>query len=192
MSAPGGRRYDRSMVEVVVLVGIWVVTIVAMIQVISKAGYSPWWILLPVSIAALMVGVLAVLIHDSYRIGFLDEFNLDQYVEQVVWLTRLLYLDILVNFVMFLVFAFADWPVLRAARGHIPVIVPGHGRRSYPAPGTPGAEPATGSHAPGWYKSGAVGAGEQSYWDGSAWTARRQWKDHEWVDVPLPAQAPPA
>jgi hypothetical protein len=43
---------------------------------------------------------------------------------------------------------------------------------------------------PGWQRSGAVGAGEQSYWDGSAWTARRRWHNNAWVDLPVEATAP--
>jgi uncharacterized membrane protein YhaH (DUF805 family) len=60
-------------VVALVYLAIAVVSIVAWVKILSKAGYSGWWIL---------VGVVPVL-----------------------------------NVVMFLVFAFSDWPVLRAARG---------------------------------------------------------------------------
>ena len=60
-------------VLLVIYVAVAVVAITAWIKIISKAGYSGWWVL----------------------IAFVP----------------------IANVVMFLVFAFSDWPVLRQARG---------------------------------------------------------------------------
>jgi hypothetical protein len=37
----------------------------------------------------------------------------------------------------------------------------------------------------GWFPSGALGSGEQSYWDGTQWTARRCWRNEMWINQPL-------
>ena len=52
------------------------------------------------------------------------------------------------------------------------------------------ATPNVEGQAPGWYKSGTVGAGEQSYWDGSAWAARRRWSGGDWVEIPMAPVGP--
>ena len=60
-------------VLILVYVAIAVVSIVAWVKILNKAGYSGWWVL---------IGLVPI-----------------------------------ANIVMFLVFAFSDWPVLQQARG---------------------------------------------------------------------------
>lgn len=64
------------LVLVVVYVAIAVVAVVAWVKIITKAGYSGWWVL---------IGLVPI-----------------------------------ANIVMFLVFAFSDWPALRTARAQLP------------------------------------------------------------------------
>ena len=71
-------------VLVLVYIAIAVVAIVAWVKIITKAGYSGWWVL---------IGLVPI-----------------------------------ANIVMFLVFAFSDWPALQQARGQA-----GY----YPPPGPP-------------------------------------------------------
>ena len=185
-----------------------VLTIVAMIQIITKAGYSPWWILLPLSLPVLWIITWAVLFNDystpivTGAFGGFTLFGLSSSgtVQTLVDLTEV---DVLLNWLMFLVFAFSAWPAVQAARGRMPVSPPGGGRGGGFQPAVPGAPgpggvapsarqmPPAEGHAPGWYVSGPVGAGEQSYWDGAAWTARRKWQSNAWVDLPPPAPVEP-
>jgi hypothetical protein len=39
----------------------------------------------------------------------------------------------------------------------------------------------------GWHPTGSVGAGEESYWNGEAWVAKRRWMNDAWVELPMPA-----
>lgn len=40
-----------------------------------------------------------------------------------------------------------------------------------------------GGKSPGWYPAG-TNPNDQGYWDGNAWTARRQWSGAGWFEVP--------
>ncbi len=196
------------MLSVVISVTIFVVTIVAWVQIITKAGYSAWWILLPLAMPVVYTITVVVFISDVSGAS-IGAVNVNSLSNQVGFLYVLDLLVVLANFIMFLVFAFSDWPVMQEARsgrrpsGGMTFLPP---RPSGGLPGmaptmVPGAAPAVAVAAPpsphvegkaaGWFTSGALGSGEQSYWDGSSWTARRQWKDGAWADLPTePPQGP--
>ena len=116
-------------VLVLVYVTIAVLSIIAAVKVVTKAGYSGWWVLIA--------------------------------------------LVPIVGFVMALVFAFSDWPVLREVRALRAQVSsssgygwpPGHGggAAAQSGPAAPGMPP------PGWYPTPD---GRQRYWDGHAWTDR--------------------
>ena len=192
------------MVALVVFFILMILSVVAGIQVITKAGYSPWWILLPLSLPVLYTVELAVVFHGfSSSLGTYGAFDLQGIVDEAKVLSVLALLDLLANYAMFMVFAFSDWPVMQAARSrYAGPGGSGRGSRSSPAPSGPGARgdevlPARPHSVPdlegqpaGWHKTGAVGAGEQSYWDGSSWTARRRWSGSVWVDLPLQEPSP--
>jgi hypothetical protein len=193
------------MIGLVITLCLIVLAIVGYIQIITKAGYSPWWILLPLSIPVLWLIAVFTTFSGISEVGTYGFFNLQGIAtEAKVW-SVVAFLDVLANFAMFLVFAFSDWPVMQAARSR-------HTPRSGGAPGSPLRFPGPGGvsgpvagamamaaaaptsalegQAPGWYKSGPVGAGEQSYWDGSAWTASRRWSGGDWVQVPTASVGP--
>jgi hypothetical protein len=118
--------------------------------------------------------------------------------------------------VLFFVFAFSAWPSLQNSRPRPhrrpgwPQGGGGTGQPSWINMPSPDAASPYGASAPppppaalagtspeatqaqpsGWYRAGVVGSGEQEYWDGQAWTARRQWKNGAWVDLPLPDLGP--
>jgi hypothetical protein len=180
-------------------------TIVAMVQIIVKAGYSGWWILVPLGapvVAFIVTIILAVgtqdlgsrsvnSVFDALAVGVVIDFL----TYAVVW-------------ACFMKFAFADWPALQAARARrAPPTNPyAGGPGSYRPPGlpAPAAGPLPGVAPPpppsppespasqpsGWYRTGPVGGGEQGYWDGQAWTARRKWTNGEWVDLPVEMVVP--
>jgi hypothetical protein len=169
----------------------------AFFQIITKAGYSGWWTFVPFSpwiVAFLGAGVFRT-IDTSQSIGTtLNELGL--------WYVLTLLTGVFVT-IMFFVFAFSAWPSLqpRQTRRGVPWGSPrgGPGQPSWISPPPPAAPSSAGAPAPpaplptqpsGWYRSGAVGSGEQAYWDGQAWTAKRQWKKGAWVDLPMVAAGP--
>jgi len=171
----------------------------AIFQVITKAGYSGWWTFVPSS--AWIVGIVGIV--GAFVTSAVDS-NQSIRTNQSIGTTinHLLLWDVLMFLtgffvmIMFFVLAFSAWPSLQQRRPSPGV--PGGSARggplqqswiNTPAPGASG--PAGFAPAPqpaqsiGWHRSGAVGAGEQTYWDGHAWTARRQWTNGAWVDLPM-------
>ena len=114
-------------VLVLVYVAIAVISIIAAVKVVTKAGYSGWWVLI------VLVPV--------------------------------------VGFVMALVFAFSDWPVLREVRALRAQLASSSGYGWPPGYGggaaAPGGPAGPGMPPPGWYPTPE---GRQRYWDGHAWT----------------------
>jgi hypothetical protein len=172
-----------------------IVSIVAVVTIISKAGYSGWWILsqfVP-PIIGWLVSILVIKIALSTGTPSADKlFGADLIVVVIMFASYL------VSWGFFIAFAFGDWPSLQMKR-YGPRGRPDSGTfgPSGPGPvnGTPPAflpqpsapqSPPTEGQPPGWYRSGAIGAGEQSYWDGAVWRARRRWQNNAWVDLPPP------
>jgi hypothetical protein len=218
-----------SYVGLVIALAVFAVIVVAYIQIITKAGYSPWWILLPLAMPVMYFVTFAVLVHDASHQPF-GSSGVTTLTNDFGFLGAIDLLVALANFVMFLVFAFSEWPVTREARSRRPpaggmTFVPprpaGPGAQTAfvaPAPAfaapPPTARPAPagitaagpvppslsgpsaappgqpGETAAGWYRSGALGKGEQSYWDGQSWTARRIWTRGAWKALPLDDQPP--
>lgn len=112
---------------VFVYLAIAVISIIAAVKVVTKAGYSGWWVL----------------------VAFVP----------------------IVGLVMALVFAFADWPVLRELRALRAQVTSSSGYRS-PHDAGGGAAPGGGSAGTGLPPAGWYPApdGRQRYWDGHAWT----------------------
>ncbi len=178
---------------VVFVLGALVLSPFAFFQVITKAGFSGWWTFVPYS--PWLVGIIG-----GGTIGIWNRNNESVYsvLNQLWLLDALMFLTTAFVMVMFFLFAFSEWPALQQPRGRpMPgggFAVRGGGVPSWVPPPPSDHDPAGASlhssapveQAPGWYKSGAVGAGEQSYWDGSAWTARRQWSGGNWVELPMP------
>jgi hypothetical protein len=190
------------MVGIIIFIILTIVTIVGWIQIITKAGYSPWWVLVPLSIPVLWLISAFLLYSDLNGIGTYGAYNLGALESGEKTIGIFIVLDGIFNFVMFLVFAFSDWPVMQAARsgrayggatfGSRKVASGPAGQIAAPLPiVTETPLPNLEGQTPGWHRSGAVGAGEQSYWDGSAWTARRKWQNNDWVALPPPPSPQP-
>jgi hypothetical protein len=174
-----------------------VVTVVGAIQIITKAGYSPWWILMPLSLPVLWIISIVIAFSGISGIGTYGFFNLQGVTDEAKVWAVLTFLDLLANYALFVVFAFSDWPVMQAARARWSASGgPGRGPQLPQRPAGPGAgsrglaqqSPSTSDptgQSAGWYQSGALGAGEQSYWDGSDWTAKRRWSRGAWMDIPM-------
>jgi hypothetical protein len=187
----------------VVGIAVFVTTIVGMVRIVTNCGYSGWWVL--GYFAPPIIGYILGLI-------FLASVSLSGGSgRHVLGLAAGVFvieaIAVLASWFIFIRFAFADWPLLQQARAktssRAPSMYRGAGSSGQPGfypgappPPTPTAGPFPGSPAthaaePGWYPSGRVGSGEQSYWDGGTWTARRVWRKEAWVDLPLePPGAP--
>jgi hypothetical protein len=174
----------------------------AFFQVITKAGYSGWWTFVPYS--PWIVGIVGALAVGTTRT--IDSSQSFEATLNQLWLWDLLmFVTGVFVMVMFFIFAFSAWPALQARRpsqgfqpgsprvrsgqpswinAPAPVASSPYGAPAAPPPGQQQAQ------ASGWHRTGAVGSGEQGYWDGLSWTARRQWKDGAWVDLPMVAAGP--
>jgi hypothetical protein len=179
----------------------------AFFQIITKAGYSGWWTFVPY--APTLMGILGAGVFSTVSSN--ESIGTDL-TTLGVWDLIILLTSMFVV-IMFFVFAFSAWPSLQSSRLR-PGVQPGWpqgggpGRPSWttappvlaaapygaastrpPVASSAGMAPeAAPTQSSGWYRSGAVGSGEQGYWDGQAWTARRQWKNGAWVDLPMPTQ----
>ena len=184
----------------------------AFFQIITKAGFSGWWTFVPYT-----PSIVTILGAGVFRTVSSDQSVGTTFTELGLW-DLFIFLSGIFVLIMFFIFAFAAWPALQPYRPRQRVQPGwpggGPGQPSWvnaPQPGaaspygaatpaTPPAPPmaagqqvaslATPAQPSGWYRSGVVGSGEQGYWDGQAWTARRQWKNGAWVDLPVPAQSP--
>jgi hypothetical protein len=109
--------------------GVAIITLIAVGTIITKAGYSSAWILVPLTPVIVNVGTLiyvSIVVRRSALRGFfptgglgivLDLFVLDFFLMAVVW-------------IFFLVFAFRPWPALEGAT-----------RQSASGPTSPGTTP---------------------------------------------------
>jgi hypothetical protein len=194
----------------VIMVVLFLLSPLAWFQVITKAGYSGWWVFVDL-IPQTSMTILWFLQRneiDGVTFNNYSTLNFWLWVSVTTWLAA---------WALFVLFSFLAWPalespgrttrqgtysgwdhhVLRGVPRGVPaglVTEPGGAVASTPQPpsgtGTIVATMETSgetSAVPGWYRSGRVGAGEQSYWDGSAWTACRRWQNNAWVDLPVPA-----
>ena len=218
-------------VSLMIAIAIFAVIIVAYVQIITKAGYSPWWILLPLAMPVMYIVTFAVLANDTFGSAF-GTSSVTTLTNDFQFLGTIDLLVGIANLVMFLVFAFSEWPVMREARTRRPppggmsfmpptfggpggpggpatvvataptfqapapmaprvggAAPPAHAPPPHapPAPAPPPAAPTeqSGETPTGWYRTGVLGAGEQSYWDGQTWTARRIWNRGAWKALPL-------
>jgi hypothetical protein len=202
-----------SFVGLLVGIAVFVTTIVGMVRIVTNCGYSGWWVL--AYFAPPIIGYIVGLIFLASV--SLSGGSGRHVLGLAVGVFVIEAIAVLASWFIFIRFAFADWPLLQQARAKTSSRTPSMHRGGGPGGGQPGfypgappppprtptptttatAGPFSGSPAtqaaaePGWYPSGRVGSGEQSYWDGSAWTARRIWRKETWVDLPLePPGAP--
>jgi len=174
--------------EVLLDIVVVVLTLVTTVKIITKAGYSGWWIMVPVSavilsFASVIFGVnsLVNVIRSHPVPGTTFRINTTGFdVAGVVGIMALILF--VASWILFVVFGFSDWPAL----GRQPKSFSVADRLTVASGPTPGPR----DMAPpkiqdrGWYQSGSTN-NDQAYWDGQAWTARRRWDGAGWVDVPL-------
>jgi hypothetical protein len=122
-------------------------------KVITKAGYSGWWILIPLLPVFLMIATFAVFdleVHPLVSSGF-------TVFPSFTGIRYMLVIDIiggLFTWIMFLVFAFSAWPVAGSSHTFRPLVASGEttGATFGPSGGAPaqvGSGPRTSSPRPG-------------------------------------------
>jgi hypothetical protein len=169
-----------------VWIAVVVLTIVTWVKIVTQAGYSAWWVLVPVTgvvlwISGFLLGASSLVGLERSPLGF----NQAQYdaAEVLVKMAVVIYI---ISFVLFVIFGFSNWPALKGPRPRVRAYA---GDTGTPVPPTqaPISLPPPRAQDPGWYQVGATN-NDQGYWDGRTWTARRRWEGAGWTDVPV---APP-
>ena len=180
--------------EVVLSAVVCAVVIVSVARIAAKAGFSPWWALVPAAATAVAFATLAT-VHSHARFGALS-------LHTVVHSARALVISdaacLGATVLLLVVFAVSDWPALTVApttpvtatamsKAHRRGRAPGRAQAAAEVPARMRirALPDVEGQPAGWYASGALGSGEQSYWDGTTWTARRCWRNEMWINQPL-------
>lgn len=176
-------------------------TLVAMVQIIVKAGYSGWWILVPLGAPVVVFIATSIVAASTADLGSRSVSSAFDALAVGIVIDFLVYAAV---WALFLKFAFSDWPVLQAAhaRQALPtnpyVGGPGPytgGPGSYRPPGRPatasgpfpGVAPPPPSPFPGvpptpmqTQRAKPMGlqrvdeSEDEQYWDGRTWTARRR------------------
>jgi hypothetical protein len=184
--------------EVVLSAVVCAVVIVSVARIAAKAGFSPWWALVPTATTGVAFATLAT-VHSHARFGVLS-------LHTIVHSTRALAIAdaacLGATVLLLVVFAVSDWPALTVApatpataTATATAMSKAHRRgrasgRAQAAEEVPArmrirALPDVEGQPAGWYASGALGSGEQSYWDGTKWTGRRCWRNEMWINQPL-------
>jgi hypothetical protein len=104
-------------IELLIFSGALFLNYWATMRIIAQAGYSPLWILLPLSPLVLTTICYIIFWSDIHEVffggGFGGGFGIDSHVS-LIW--HLDELSIVVSWLFFIVFAFSRWPV--SGQGH--------------------------------------------------------------------------
>jgi hypothetical protein len=132
-----------SWIKILISLGIFVVTILATSRIITQAGYSRYWILLPLSPFVLTTICYIILWNDFHAI-FFGGVSVGFGTEGLFW--HLDEISILLNWLFYLLFAFNRWPVT-GTRHASDVDVP-HSPRATRATSRPTPTPPAAAAAP--------------------------------------------
>ncbi len=100
-----------------VWLGLSVLNFFALSRIISKAGFSSWWVLCPITPLAL-VAILFLMVYVDAHTASLEPGSLGTTIAGFVTVEYLIGITSLGNWVLFLVFAFVRWPVESATMGN--------------------------------------------------------------------------
>jgi hypothetical protein len=163
-------------IALLIFLGVLVLTYWATFRIIAHAGYSPFWIVLPLAPLVLTVLCYVILWNDLHEIAFGTSFGFEG-IGNVSLYWHLDQLSIFLNWVFYLVFAFSRWPVSGGTATRDPQAPPpprpvaasqagpasapparrapvGVARYASPPSTTPDAEPAAIASAPAARKGG--------------------------------------
>lgn len=105
------------MLVLVLAVGLGVFDLIALTQIISKAGYSPWWIAAPVVPVVCAIATWVALLQDNADLatGRVDASSFTHSGGAVAVLWGATLATTFGTWVLFVVFAFSQWPIERRA-----------------------------------------------------------------------------
>jgi hypothetical protein len=169
--------------EIFFVFAVPIVTPIATSQAIRKAGFSPWWNAVPISVSVLYYALLLDLIAGSRVFSFSLA-----YLRTAFDLWALLVVDLFINWVLFLIFCLASWPSLSPPSHRFAGVGPNlsapYGGAGTPRSYDPSPPPPSRAQPPGWYQVGRTN-NDQAYWNGETWTARRRWEGAGWNESPI-------
>ena len=108
--------------ELVVSAVVWAVVVVSVGRMVSKAGYSWAWALVPLALAVVTYATVAA-VHAHTTLGALNLHTL-AHQQRALLIADAVCAGVLV--LLFAVFAFADWPALEPALVPAPAIGRAH------------------------------------------------------------------
>jgi hypothetical protein len=146
---------SNNIVGLVIELLLVVVNFLAVSKIITKAGYSSKWILVPLAPVVLWAITFILLLVDVRSVAVAGgQLSLPVSLSDFVGLEVLDFLSLITTWIFFLIFAFSDWPVGRMPRraaepppGRPPFAPERPGPARPPTPG-PGAAPAASAPAP--------------------------------------------
>ncbi len=94
---------------------VWAVTVLAVGRVLRKAGFSLAWVLAPAVLPVLVYATITAVHHKTAMSAGVLDFNVVKHSESAFLMADAA--SLLVLWVLFLAFAFADWPARPAAAG---------------------------------------------------------------------------
>ena len=102
-------------VELLILLGLLFLDYWATLRIITQAGYSSMWILLPLAPLVFTIICYVILWNDLHEIFFGSSFGFGG-INNASLFWHLDEFSILLNWIFYLVFAFSRWPVNGAPR----------------------------------------------------------------------------
>jgi hypothetical protein len=133
-----------ALIELLVLLGLLFLDYWATMRIITQAGYSSAWILLPLAPLVLTIICLVIWWNDIHEIYFGGGFDFGG-IGNVRLFWRLDEFSIILNWVFYLIFAFSRWPAIGTSRASDAAPLPPPPPRAIPGsrltPPTPTVSP---------------------------------------------------
>ncbi len=187
-SSSGAGAVALGLLVLLVILALVVLNYVAIFKIITKAGYSGWWILIPLS-PPIAYGISYAAV--SHEISNYNSYgdSADFWRQIVGWLV-LVGISYLIQWVFFYIFAFSDWPVRRQLRRAttIPYDVPIF--QDVQSPVIAQSTPTPGAHTPALHTPQSDSSGLLCTRCGAALTDGKQFCEscgHPTSVVPIPA-----
>ena len=171
----------RGITDLVILLGILALNFIAVAKIITKAGYSPKWIWVPLTPVCLWFFTFILLTVDVRTIVLANNATVSLPVSlgNFLLLEVIDFLSVIVTWVFFLIFAFSTWPVSVARRETLGFEgSPDHVRAGVPAPGRRSGPDAGHSRERGWHQDARSLASRPGLGPNTAPSLDRKVADH--------------
>jgi hypothetical protein len=105
-----------SVVFIIVAIGLIVLNVVALVKIVSKAGYSGAWVLVTFVPIVAWIATSAIVYSRYNSIANVDGYTTSFDAATFIWAWVVDAAAYLVPWIFFLILAFSDWPVLKEVR----------------------------------------------------------------------------